>query len=194
MFSFGLPAMIIKVFRRIFSLFLKKIYSRVIMRGGLIEVRAGLIVRRRLCFYEAQTRCISVDQTLFMQLVKMYTLRAVVYGEYSSKDKKVVLLPICSRKEAEERMASCFEKFLKAEDMICLIGRHWLRKRELYCTRDNIGLIKISKNIFKKGYKLKTTVRSQTGYKTKIGFPTKKEAENYIKMHFFDFSEHNNTK
>ena len=194
MFSLGLPAAIIKIIRRIFSLFLKKIYSRVITYDGQIEVREGLIVRRRTSFDKNQVVCIGVEQTLFMQMVKMYTLRAVVRGERHSKDKKVTLLPICTKQEAKEQMRACFSDFLSKEGVIHLEGRFWLRKKELYCKDEDIAMLKLSKNIFGKGYKLKLTLRSQTGYKVKIRFYTEEQARNYIKMYFPKFSDYNNNK
>ncbi len=184
MFNLGLPLAIIKVFKRVFSLFLKKLYSRVISRDGLIEIRAGLIVRRRTSFSEAQIRCVSIEQTPVMQLFRMCTLRAIVAGEYSSRDKAVVLLPISTKKEAEARTNECFGAFLLKKDMINLSGRSWLRKRELYCPRENIGIVKISERIFKKGYKLKVTMRSQRSCTVKVIFPTIKDAQNHIKIHF----------
>ena len=194
MFSLGLPAAIIKIIRRVFSLFLKKIYSRVITYDGLIEVREGLIVRRRTCFNETQVVCVNVEQTLFMQMVKMYILRAVVRGENHSRDRKVLILPICTKEEAKERMRACFGDFLAQKGIIHLRGRRWLCKRDLYCQKDNIGLLKLSKNIFSKGYKLKATLRSQTGYKVKIRFFTEEQAQNYINMYFPEFSDYNNNK
>lgn len=194
MFSFGLPAAVLRVIKHVFSLFLKKIHSRVITYDGLIEVREGLVIRRRMCFGDAQVVCVSVEQTLFMQSVKMYTLRAVIRGERYSRDKKVVLLPICTKEEAKERMRACFSGFLAQKDIMHLKGRHWLRKRELYCKTDDIGLIKLSKNVFSKGYRLKATLRSQTGYKLKIAFSTESQAQNYIDMYFPEFSEHNNSE
>ncbi len=184
MFNLGLPLAIAKIFKRVFSLFIKKLYSRVAICGDFIEIRSGLIVRRRIFFKVAQIRCVSIEQTPFMQTFKLYTLRAIVAGEKSSRDKAVVLLPISGRKEAEERMKECFGSFLLREDMIYTTGRNWLRKKELYCPKENIGLIKISERVFKKGYKLKLKVRSQRACTVKARFPTIKDAQNHIEMYF----------
>lgn len=184
MFNFGLPLAIVKIFKRVFSLFFKKLYSRVVVHGDFIEIRSGFAVRRRICFKESQVRCVSIEQTLIMQLFKLYTLRAIVAGECSSRDKAVVLLPISSRKEAEARMKECFSSFLLKEDITYTTGRNWLRKKELYCPRENIEVVKISKCLFKKGYKLKFTMRSQKGSAVKARFKTIRDAQNHIKMYF----------
>lgn len=194
MFNFGLPVAVTRFFKRIFSLFLKKIYSRVVLQDKTIEIRSGIIFRRRFRFTEPQIKCISLEQTVFMQLTRMYALYAVIHGESSSKDKRIAVLPICSRSEAEIQMSNCFKGVLSKTDTLYFKGRNWLRKKEVYTTAEDIGEIKLSENKFKKGCKLKLKLRSQARCAVKIKFPETENAKKYINANFCELPEHNNTK
>lgn len=94
----------------IYSL-LKYINFKLFLEKDKLEVRSGFIVRTRTSFRKTAINDIKAEQTLLMQLLRRYALKVSVGGYGDVKSESEVIIPLGSKKEIKEKLATYFPFF-----------------------------------------------------------------------------------
>lgn len=136
--------LLLRVAKPIALLFVKKLYSRVVIQGNYLEVRSGIIVRRRIYIRRDAVKCVTFECGPMLRLFHRVALFATFKGESGGVDSRILLLPIVSEQEAKNMANQWFCGFLSQKGVLCLKGRHFFRERTVYCRCEYIGSIKLT--------------------------------------------------
>lgn len=145
MFRFSPHLLLLRVLRPIALLFVRKLYSRVVIKGAFIEVRSGIIIRRRVYVRRNAIKCVCIEQGPILRFFRQFSLVAIFDGESKRVDSKVLLLPIVTLCEAQTHANECFNGFLSQKEVFCFKGRRFLREKRIYCRREDIGSVKLTR-------------------------------------------------
>lgn len=182
MFRFSPHLLLLRVLRPIALLFVKKLYSRVVVKGDIIEVRSGIILRRRFYMRRNAIKCVCIEQGPMLRLFRRFSLFATFKGEGDGVDSKVLLLPIVTLTEAKERADRYFYRFLLQKGVFCFKGRRFLREKQIYCRCKDIGSIKLTKWAGR-SCSLKITLHSRRKNTVKVcGLPIERGEEIFKKL------------
>ena len=144
MFRFSPHLLLLRVLRPIALLFVRKLYSRVVIKGAFIEVRSGIIIRRRIYVRRDAVKCVCIEQGPILRFLRRFSLSATFKGEGERVDSKILLLPIVTLCEAQMRTNEYFNGFLSQKGVYCFKGRRFLHEKRLYCRREDIGSVKLT--------------------------------------------------
>ncbi len=98
--------------------FLKHINFKLFLEKDKLEVRSGLVVRRRTSFRKTAINNIKVEQTLLMQLLRRYALKVSVGGYGDAKSESEVIIPLGANREIKNKLAKYFPFFVPEEEGI----------------------------------------------------------------------------
>lgn len=88
--------------------FLKKIRFKLNIGKNGVEIRSGLITRKKIIFKKKNINNICFEQTLLMRLLKKYSMRASIGGYGDNKGEKATIAPIARHEMLEEYLKTHF--------------------------------------------------------------------------------------
>lgn len=92
----------------IFITFIKMLGFGVSIGKGKIEVKSGIILKRRTVFKKAAVNDVCIEQTPVMRLFKMFSMRAAVGGYGDKRGEKAIIVPAASHQEIKSRFEAYF--------------------------------------------------------------------------------------
>lgn len=112
--------------------FFKNVNFRLESGKNSVEVRSGLIVRKKITFKKTKINNICFEQTPLMRIVKKYSMRASIGGYGDKKGEKAVIVPVANHNELEKHLKMHFPFFETTGRSINPIKSSVNKKRFLY--------------------------------------------------------------
>ena len=112
--------------------FFKNVNFRLESGKNSVEVRSGLIVRKKITFKKTKINNICFEQTPLMRIVKKYSMRASIGGYGDKKGEKAVIVPVANHNELEKHLKTHFPFFETTGRSINPIKSSVNKKRFLY--------------------------------------------------------------
>ncbi len=95
-------------------LFVKNLFFRVFVSGDRMEIRSGVIVRRRSVFSKKSVNNVCIEQTPLMRIFRRFSMSASVGGYGDERGERAVIAP-CGKRGDMRRQFLLFFPFLKAD-------------------------------------------------------------------------------
>lgn len=92
----------------IFITFIKMLGFGVGIGKEKIEVKSGIILKRRTVFKKAAVNDVCIEQTPVMRLFKMFSMRAAVGGYGDKKGEKAIIVPAARHEEIKSQFEAYF--------------------------------------------------------------------------------------
>ncbi len=98
-------------------LFVKNLFFKVFVSENRLEVRSGVIVRRRSLFYKSSVNNVCIEQTFLMRIFRRFSMSASVGGYGDERGERAVIAP-CGRRGDMRRQFMLFFPFLKSDGVL----------------------------------------------------------------------------
>lgn len=168
MLRFSPFALVLRIIKPVATLFVKRLYSRVVIRNDFLEIRGGVIFRRRIYVAYKSVKCISIEQGPILRFFKRFSLYATFKGEGDGVDTSALLLPFATLTEVKAKATECFGRFLSQKDVMCLKGRRFIINRTVYCRIKDVGSARLSRWLGGRKHSLKIVLHSNHNNTVKV--------------------------
>lgn len=98
--------------------FFKNVNFKLQSGKNSMDIRSGVIVRKRIVFKKSQVNNICLEQTPLLRLFKRFSMRASIGGYGDGRGEKAVVIPVASHDEIEQQFKMHFPISLTGENAI----------------------------------------------------------------------------